>query len=104
LFTQAGLGEVDGCQAITFPGQEAWMSVHQNARLTPFRRRELVARLYAGESLGVVAERLGVSVRTAQKWRSRFRAHGAAGLFDRSSRPRSHPRQTSPSIALGIKV
>ena len=80
------------------------MNVHQNARLTPFRRRELVARLHAGESLGAVAERLGVSVRTAQKWRSRFRAHGAAGLFDRSSRPRSHPRQTPPTIALGIKV
>jgi len=60
LFTQADLGEVDGCQAITFPGQEAWMNVHQNPRLTPFRRRELVARLHAGESLGAVAERLGV--------------------------------------------
>jgi hypothetical protein len=67
LFTQADLGEVDGCQAITFPGQEAWMNIHQNARLTPFRRRELVTRLHAGESLGAVAERLGVSVRTAQK-------------------------------------
>ena len=80
------------------------MNVHQNARLTPFRRRELIARLDAGEALGAVALRLGVSVRTVQKWRGRFRAHGVPGLVDRSSRPRSHPRQTSPTIALGIKV
>jgi hypothetical protein len=30
-FTQADLGEVDGDPAITFPEQEAWMNVHQNA-------------------------------------------------------------------------
>jgi transposase len=104
LFTQTDLGEVDCGQAINLPEQEAWMNVHQNARLTPFRRRELVARLQEGETLGAVAERLGISVRTAQKWRGRFHALGAAGLLDRSSRPRSHPRQTPPAIALGIKV
>jgi transposase InsO family protein len=104
LFTQADLGEIDGCQAITFPRQEAWMNVHQNARLTPFRRRELVHRLHAGEVPRVVAQQLGVSVRTARKWRARFRTHGVAGLVDRSSRPRAHPRQTRPAIALGIKV
>jgi transposase InsO family protein len=104
LFTQADLGEVDCGQAINLPEQEAWMNIHQNARLTPFRRRELVARLQDGETLGAVAERLGISVRTAQKWRSRFRADGPAGLLDRSSRPRTHPRQTPPAIALGIKV
>ena len=80
------------------------MNVHQNARLTPFRRRELVRRLGQGESILVVAQQLGVSVRTARKWRLRFQSHGVAGLVDRSSRPRSHPRQTRPAIALGIKV
>lgn len=103
MFTQADLGEVDGCQAITFP-EEAWMNVHQNARLTPFRRRELVIRLDKGEPVSALADQLGVSVRTVRKWNARFRAAGAEGLLDRSSRPHRHPRQTAPAIALGIKV
>ena len=80
------------------------MNVHQNARLTPFRRRELVTRLAQGEPTARVAHQLGVSVRTARKWRARFLALGSVGLTDRSSRPRRHPRQTQPAIALGIKV
>ena len=80
------------------------MNVHQNARLTPFRRRELVARLDQGESLSSLAAQYGISVRTARKWHARFRAHGPDGLRDRSSRPHGHPRQTAPAIALGIKV
>jgi transposase InsO family protein len=104
LFTQADLGEGDSDQAITFPGQEAWMNVHQKARLTPFRRRELIARLDRGEPAGRVAHQLGISLRTARKWRARFQMQGPAGLADRSSRPRRHPRQTPPAIALGVKV
>ena len=80
------------------------MNVHQNARLTPFRRRELITRLERGEPAARVARELGISSRTARKWRARFRAHGPAGLADRSSRPQRHPRQTQPAIALGIKV
>jgi transposase InsO family protein len=80
------------------------MNIHQNARLTPFRRRELVTRVERGEPAARVAEHLGISLRTARKWCGRFHAHGSAGLADRSSRPRSHPRQTQPPIALGIKV
>jgi transposase InsO family protein len=104
LFTQAELGEVDGCQAINLPEQEAWMNVHQNARLTPLRRRELVVRLENGERICGVAERLGISVRTARKWWARFQGEGAQGLADRSSRPHRSPRQTAPAVALGIKV
>ncbi len=36
----------------------------------------------------------GVSERTARKWLARFRAEGARGLQDRSSRPLCSPRQT----------
>ena len=104
MFTQADLGEVDGCQAINVPEQEAWMNVHQNARLTPLRRRELVVRLARGERLGRVAAQLGISARTARKWWGRFRTEGAPGLADRSSRPHRSPRQTAPAVALGIKV
>jgi transposase InsO family protein len=104
LFTQADLGEVDGCQAINLPEQEAWMNIHKNARLTPLRRRELVVRLESGEHVKVMAERLGISVRTARKWWARFRAEGATGLADRSSRPHRSPRRTGADVALGIKV
>jgi transposase InsO family protein len=37
-----------------------------------------------------------VSRQTAYRWIRRFRAEGAAGLPDRSSRPRSTPTRTSP--------
>jgi transposase-like protein len=63
------------------------MNVHQNARLTPFRRRELVMRLEQGEAVSSVARQLGISVRTAHKWRGRFGRDGVSGLYDRSSRP-----------------
>src|SRR5512146_3206140 len=42
-------GESNGCQVKTSLGQEAWMNVHKNARLTPYRRAELVQRLEHGE-------------------------------------------------------
>ena len=40
----------------------------------------------------VVAAGFGLSERCACKWLARFRAEGAAGLADRSSRPKSSPR------------
>ena len=104
MFTQADLGEVDCGQAIKLPEQEAWMNVHQNARLTPLRRRELIRRLESGELGRAVATRLGVSLRTVRKWWGRYRAEGVGGLMDRSSRPHASPRQTAPAIALGIQV
>jgi len=80
------------------------MNVHQNARLTPLRRRELIRRLESGELGRAVATRLGVSLRTVRKWWGRYRAEGVGGLLDRSSRPHASPRQTAPAIALGIQV
>jgi transposase InsO family protein len=104
LFTQANLGEVDCDQAINLPNQEAWMNVHKNARLTPYRREELVVRLQAGHQGRGVAMMFGVSLRTVRKWWARYRTEGAAGLRDRSSRPHTSPSQTAAAIALGIKV
>jgi len=85
-------------------GQEAWMNVHKNARLTLYRRVELVQRLQAGETGRAVAIAFGISLRTVRKWWARYGADGRAGLADRSSRPRTSPRQTAAAIALGIKV
>ena len=67
------------------------MNVHKNARLTPRGRAVLVARIADGESVPDAARRMGVSARTAAKWWRRWCAEGAAGLADRSSRPRRSP-------------
>jgi leucine-zipper of insertion element IS481 len=63
------------------------MNIYQNARLTQFRRRQLVTRLERGESVISGARELGISVRTARKWRERVRVHGGPGLHDRFRRP-----------------
>lgn len=71
---------------------------HANARLTPWARRELVRRV---EEMGwppaTVAEQFGVSRATVYKWLGRWRAEGAAGLADRSSRPHRCPTRTAAS-------
>lgn len=64
------------------------MNVHQNARLTAHSRAELARRVLAeGQPRKVVAAAFGVDPKTVGKWVNRFRAAGAAGLADRSSRP-----------------
>ena len=80
------------------------MNIHQNARLTPRRRQELVLRLEAGEPLKPLARVFAVSPRTARKWRARYQADGWAGLADRSSRPHTSPRVTAPRLQLAAKV
>lgn len=80
------------------------MNVHKNARLTPYRRGDLVRRANSGERVRTLAPQMGISVRTARKWLARYRAEGWPGLHDRSSRPHSSPRQTAPAVALGMKV
>jgi transposase InsO family protein len=41
---------------------------------------------------------MGVSRTCAYRWVARYRAEGEAGLHERSSRPRTSPRQTPPAI------
>jgi transposase len=48
-----------------------------------------------GLTLKRAAARFRVSERTVAKWLGRFRREGMAGLQDRSSRPRYHPKTTS---------
>jgi transposase InsO family protein len=52
----------------------------------------------AGWPLRRAAERFQVSVSTAHRWASRYRAEGEAGMVDRSSRPRRSPRRTPARI------
>jgi transposase InsO family protein len=61
---------------------------HQNARMTPLGRVEMVRRIIEeGRPVAEVAAGFGVSERTARKWLARFRSEGPAGLENRSSRP-----------------
>jgi transposase InsO family protein len=81
------------------------MNVHKNARLTPLSRAELVRRiLVKKQTVKTVAASFGVCERTVRKWLARYEAEGAAGLADRSSRPRALAVQTSPSTVVQIEA
>ena len=81
------------------------MDLHQNARLT-FRSREALARSVVVErvTLKAAAAAFKVSRKTAGKWVRRYRALQQAGLYDRSSRPRHSPRQTSAAAVNQVLV
>ena len=71
------------------------MKVHANAPLGPKGRAVMVGRVVdRGWSLAQAAAAAGVSDRTARTWRDRYLAEGEAGLWDRSSAPRSQPSAT----------
>lgn len=72
------------------------MDYHKNAPWTAVSRGRL-ARMVTedGVTLRSAAARFSVSAKTAAKWVARYRQFGAAGLADRSSRPRCSPRQTN---------
>ena len=70
---------------------------HANARLTVRGRALLVERvLVEHRPVAHVAKELGISRQCAHRWVRRFRAEGLDGLRDRSSRPVSSPRRTTP--------
>lgn len=72
------------------------MNSHKNARLTVHGRALLVKRIVEeGLRPQEAAQAMGVSARTAYKWLTRFRVEGAAGLENRSSRPRRCPHATA---------
>jgi transposase len=77
---------------------------HANACLTPKGRLNLARCVVEdGWSLRRAADRFQVSVPTAQRWASRFRELGEAGMVDRSSRPRCSPNQTHRRVEKKIK-
>jgi transposase len=71
-------------------------------RLSPWSRLLLVERVLSGRPAAHVAAEMGVSRATAYKWLRRFRDEGAAGLLDRSSRPRTSPHRTDPATEAAI--
>jgi transposase InsO family protein len=80
------------------------MDVHKNARLTPAGREVMVRRVVEGGlTPQAISQAVGVCPRTVRKWVERFQAEGAAGLHDRSSRPRRLRRPTSAEIVARIE-
>ncbi len=56
------------------------MDMHQNARLTPHSRAELVRRVVErGQTPKAVALAFGFCVKTVRKWVGRFRTEGLNG-------------------------
>ena len=76
---------------------------HANAVLTP-RTRLRLARLVVESNwtYAAAAKMFMVSPRTAKKWADRYRAEGADGMSDRSSRPHASPTKTSAAVVRRI--
>lgn len=76
---------------------------HANAALTP-RTRLRLAQLVVdrGWTYAAAAKMFMVAPRTAKKWADRYRAEGAAGMADRSSRPLTSPTRTSRDLVRQI--
>ena len=81
---------------------------HANACLTPAGRLRLAQLVVdQGWSLRRAAERWNCSVTTAKRWADRYRLEGRAGLFDRSSQPKTSPRRTPTRVerrVVGLRV
>ena len=71
------------------------MHSHPNARLTARGRAQVFAAVEAGMTVSAACLAFRVSRRWYYRWRPRWEAQGAQGLFDRSSRPRSSPQRLS---------
>jgi transposase InsO family protein len=81
------------------------MDIHKNAPLTPKGRERMVrAVVDCGLSKAAAAGQFNITAKTVAKWVKRFRAEGADGLRDRSSRPLSSPSQTVPATAAAIET
>jgi transposase InsO family protein len=78
---------------------------HQNARTTFHSRELIVTRHREGRRASVIAEELGISVRTVHKWLSRFRRGGLPALANAPSVPIRKPRRLPPHrIALVLHL
>ena len=66
------------------------------------QRYRAVLAVQAGERVGEVAMRFGVSRQSVSTWLSRYADEGLAGLSDRSHRPESCPHQASPEVEAAV--
>jgi transposase InsO family protein len=79
-------------------------NTHNNARLTPKGREEMV-RAVVDHSLSkaAAARRFNTTSKTVAKWVDRFNAQGLEGLRDRSSKPHSLPSQIPLATADAVE-
>ena len=81
------------------------MNTHNNARLTPKGREDMVrAVVERGLSKAAAARQFNTTTKTLAKWVARFKAEGVDGLRDRSSRPLSSPNQTASATCAAIEA
>ena len=85
LFTLSSFGKLEVTTQTNKRVRER-VNSHKNAKLTPRGREEMVRRMDSMPA-AAVAEGFGVSLRTARKWKSRYRQGGVEALADKSSRP-----------------
>ena len=71
---------------------------HANARTTVHGRLLIVQRHRAGWAQAHIAAAMGVSRKCVRTWIQRYADEGAAGLVDRSSRPRTSPSRTPAEV------
>jgi transposase InsO family protein len=80
------------------------MDTHENARLTPKGREDMVrAVVGCGLTKAATARQFNTTPKTVAKWVGRFRAEGVDGLRDRSSRPFTLPSQTPLSTRTAVE-
>jgi transposase InsO family protein len=76
---------------------------HANAALTPRQRLRLARQVVdEGWSVSAAANYFRVSYPTAAKWARRYVELGPEGMFDRSSRPHTHPNKTPQPVVKRI--
>jgi transposase InsO family protein len=81
------------------------MDTHNNARLTPKGREDMVrAVVDCGLTKAAAAHQFNTTSKTVAKWVARFRAEGVLGLRDRSSKPLSSPSQTPLATADAVEA
>jgi transposase InsO family protein len=81
------------------------MNTHNNARLTAKGREDMVrAVVDHGLTRAAAARQFNTTPKTVAKWVARFRAQGAVGLRDRSSKPLSSPSQIPLATADAVEV
>src|SRR5262249_17961897 len=66
------------------------------------QRYRAVLAVIAGDRVGEVAAKVGVSRQSLRVWVARYREAGLAGLADRSHRPRSCPHQAEPVVEAAV--
>jgi transposase InsO family protein len=80
------------------------MNTHNNARLTPKGREDMVrAVVDQAMSKAQAARQFNTTSKTVAKWVTRYKAEGVVGLRDRSSKPLSSPSQIPSATCAAVE-